>query len=113
MVIKIIHHSKKYQTEIVIKPKLLLMSYFKNTDLDMNYSHWQSNSKIKFFLLPPLAFDTKLQGVQSKSNSQQTRIDFILKKNKNEIIWQDLINGKTFKFELVKDSIDKLSLIHI
>ncbi len=85
------------------------MDYFKESDLDINYSHWKSELKEKFFLFPPLSLNRKLQGIQSKSNSQMTRIDFELEEKESDLIFKDLISGKTFKFDLSEITDNKIS----
>ncbi len=85
------------------------MDYLKESDLNINYSHWKSELKEKFFLFPLLSLYKKLQGIQLKSNSQITRIDFELEEKESFLLFKDLINGKTFKLDLSELSDNKIS----
>lgn len=85
------------------------MDYFNKSDLDINYSFWKSELKEKYFILPPLSLNNQLKGIQLKSNSQITRIDFELFEKDSDLIFRDLIGGKTFKFDLTRILDDKIS----
>ena len=85
------------------------MDYFIKSDLDINYSYWKSELKPKFFIFPPLRPNCKLQGIQIKSNSHITRIDFELVVKESNLIFKDLISEKTFKLELKEIANDKIS----
>lgn len=80
------------------------MKYLINSDLDIVYSYWKSKSKNKFFLLPPLRLDCKLQGIQIKSNSVKTRFDFMLIDKQSVLMFKDLNSGSEYKFELMNNN---------
>jgi hypothetical protein len=76
------------------------MEELKNTDLDIIYSHWKAASTKIHFLLPPLVKNQTIQGLQIKSKSNISRIDFKLMNDEGKLIFYDLITDRKFDLDL-------------
>ncbi|RDK86978.1 hypothetical protein [Marinirhabdus gelatinilytica] len=85
-----------------------MIEHFKDTDLEITYSHWKSENKEKYFLFPPLThLNVPLQGIQINSSGKISRLDFNLIEDEDKIIFHDIHSGKAYYFELDKEDRNK------
>lgn len=83
--------------------------HFKNTDLEITYSHWKCEGKDKYMLFPPLTgLNVPLFGIQHHSNGKVFRMDFNLIEDKEKLIFHDIHSGKAYYFQLDEKDSNKL-----
>lgn len=85
-----------------------MKEYFRNTDLNLTFSHWKSEFENKYIVFPPLTkLNSPLFGFHFTSKDTLNRMDFQLIEKNDKLIFHDIHSNNLYYFEIDENDKNK------